>query len=282
MPITPADERAHTPDASDAAWEESWSLVFADSSGLAGRVSTTLYPGDGECAVFALVLRPGAEPVVARDVFALPSDFAEVRGDGIWLSQWCEDPFDFWTYGLEAFGVALEHAHDAWDGELGVRVPVGWDLDFEAAGAPFDTGSGYTQPGVVHGDVQVADGTFALDGFGLRAHHWGMPREQARLWWHDDQGHVAVSDDRAVRWRASEPQLLDVRGYASEVDMRGFPTRVDVTLGAGESSFGIEPYAWAGEIIAEDPLVVVPHAAVRVQRDGLVIGMGWQEGGVAS
>jgi len=267
------DERPH---GAAGAQVERWSLAFVDPGGWAARVATTV--ASGVAAVSVLFLRRDAGPVVVRDEIGVRGEPFELRGDGLWLNQHCETPFEHWTYGLEAFAVALDRPQDAWDGELGIRVPIGWDLDWERSAAPCDLGSGYVQPGIVHGELLFGDETIPCDGFGVRTHHWGEVVPDGGLWWHDAEGDTHVVGDRAVRWSTDDPEVVTVRGYDSMVDTRGFPSRVDLTLGAHDATFDINPYAWAAEIVEERPLRIVPHTAFTVSQAGVVIGAGWETG----
>lgn len=271
MPIVPVDERPHLDGPT-----ERWSLAFVLPDGVAGRVAATRH--EGTVAVSILLLRRDAGPIVVRDVIATRAEPFELRGEGIWMNQHCETPFEHWSYGLEAFGVELDRPQDAWDGELGTRVALGWDLEWERTAAPFDLGSGYVQPGVVHGELLIDDITMPCDGFGVRGHQWGAVTSDAALWWHDNGGDTVVVGERAVRWDSDRPEMVTVRGYDSTVDTRGFPSRVDLTLGATDASFDINPFAWAAEIVEERPLRIVPHTAFTVSRAGVVIGGGWETG----
>lgn len=276
MSISPTDERPHPPGL--AGGREVWSLAFTDPGGLAARVSTTVDVDAGAAAVSVIILQPDTGPLVVRDRMALRGEGWELRGDGVWVNQCCEVPFEHWTYGLEAFSVALAHPHDAWDGERGDRVPIGWELDWEVDGAPFDLGAGYVQPGVVHGEVLIGDASIAIDGRGLRSHAWGASVGVTSMWWRDDGSDIVVSGPRAIRWSGPDAQVVDVRDYDSTVDTRGFPHRVDLVLGAEEVAFEIAPYAWAAEITSESPFTIVPHTAFTARRDGAVVGYGWQAG----
>jgi hypothetical protein len=73
----------------------------------------------------------------------------------------CETPGEHWTYGVEAFGVRLDDVTDALRGELGERLPVGLDLEWETDAS----GSGPT--GSVHGELLVADTRVELDAGGV-------------------------------------------------------------------------------------------------------------------
>ncbi len=58
--------------------------------------------------------------------------------DGLWAECVCETPMEHWGLGLEAFGVRLDEPGDAYRGEIGERLPVGLDLEWEAATPVYD------------------------------------------------------------------------------------------------------------------------------------------------
>ena len=82
-----------------------------------------------------------------------PRQGLEIRAEGLWCELFCETPGDHWTCGLEAFAVRLDTPDDALraGGEIGERVPVGLDLEWEA-------------PEIVHGDVLVGREQWTIDG----------------------------------------------------------------------------------------------------------------------
>jgi len=114
--------------------------------------------------------------VVVRDDELAPARRAEsleLRGDGIWAEVVCETPFEHWGIALEAFGLIVDTPVD----EIGDRVPVGLDLEWEVDGdaaAIGDAGEhGYTQLGVLHGEVLVGTERYEIDAPCTRDHSWG-------------------------------------------------------------------------------------------------------------
>ncbi|MCU1465163.1 MAG: hypothetical protein QOG50_213 [Actinomycetota bacterium] len=108
---------------------------------------------------------PGVDGVlVVRDhEVLLPRQGLEIRADGLWAELTCETPREHWTFGLEAFGVRLDGT-DAGeflraDGEIGERIAVGLDIEWEV-------GAGGPPRGIVHGDVLVGRASVAVDGVG--------------------------------------------------------------------------------------------------------------------
>jgi hypothetical protein len=132
---------------------------------------------------WAYLVRPDLDgPIVVRDhELALPRGAAlEVRGEGLWAELACETPMEHWTLGLEAFAVRLDAPADAYRGEVGERLPVGFDLEWEVAAPlyvdPLAAGSGrhrYQHTGVVHGEILIGRERIEFDGRGAREHAWG-------------------------------------------------------------------------------------------------------------
>ncbi len=85
----------------------------------------------------AVVLRAEALPLVLVEV-AIPvgNDRWEYRSSGLWVEAVCEDPGVHWSYGLEAFALALDQPDELLGRGYGHRTPLGWELDFVAATDP--------------------------------------------------------------------------------------------------------------------------------------------------
>lgn len=116
--------------------------------------------------VTATVVRAGHDLVVLSEPDA-PRPRAgsmEIRASGLWADAIEEEPGDRWTIGLEAFALAVDDPDD----QVGLRVPLGFDLEWERTGADVD---GRT-PAHVHGEVLVAADEIDLDAEGWWA-TWG-------------------------------------------------------------------------------------------------------------
>ena len=94
----------------------------------------------------------------------------EIRAEALWADLNCETPFDHWSLGLEAFGVGMDDPDDALRGERGDRIGLGFDLEWEAEGAPTGDVDDYEQDGIVHGEILVGNEVLAFDGRGRRRH----------------------------------------------------------------------------------------------------------------
>lgn len=94
--------------------------------------------GDGFVVVRDLELPPPRRPAII-----------ELRGDGIWTEFTCETAHEHWSFGLEAFGLRVDDPTE----DIGDRLPVGYDLEWEA-------------PDRVHGELLVGRAVLAVSGRG--------------------------------------------------------------------------------------------------------------------
>ena len=127
-------------------------LTFADPGGVEGAVRADLL---GDHAAYWMYVDLGAAGFVAirQDEVALPRGrLFELRGDGLWAELVCEVPGEHWTFGLEAFGLRHESREEACTADVGERVPVGFDLEWD--------------DGRVVGEVLVGRRRYAIDGRG--------------------------------------------------------------------------------------------------------------------
>ena len=227
--MTPAPDALDSQHASgpDRWWSEAWHLdaVAPDGTGLTVRLDC--YPNQGVAWYWAYLVRPDLPgPLVVRDhEVPLPRQGLEVRAEGLWAELWCETPLEHWTYGLEAFGVRLDHPADALTagehGEIGERLPIGLDIEWEVAGPRHERPAawpvaGVVQPGTVHGEVLVGRARFELDCRGERRHTWGV-RNWSRPAW--------------SMWGAGGELAFHVAGDA-EVGTDGFVARRGVATSA--------------------------------------------------
>jgi hypothetical protein len=181
------DEGPH-PAGDDPLWAESWSFEFFDEAGsVGGHVRLGLHPAAATAWYWAYLVGPGRPVVAVRDHdVPLPrSRGLEVRAEGLWSMLTCETPDEHWSIGLEAFAVALDDPAEAYAGERGDRVPLGFDLEWEGTHPVRrdDGRSSYRQACEVHGDVLVGDERIGLDGWGWRDHCWGHQDWWAGPWW---------------------------------------------------------------------------------------------------
>ena len=286
MSLAAADERAHSP-GSGSWWWETWHLDVATADGIGVAVRLACAPALGVAWWWTHVLLPDQPgPIVVRDhEVGLPRQGLEVRADGLWGELFCEAPFDHWTYGLEAFGVRLDDAADSLHGEIGERMPVGLDIEWEADPAsggpheyrPDDRSGGYEQFGAVHGEVLLDRARLEIDAIGLRSHTWGplrIDRPEFSAWAH--------SNERSLSFTVSDES--DVEGYLVRP---GVPTKA-ISAARRETVFRSDGLPDSAHLVVDDievdahvlSLSVVPLRGPGGERATLARGLcAYGEGG---
>ncbi len=144
----------------------------------ATMVGVVLEPGRRAVGLVESELRvPKATPNKPRS-----SRHWEVRGHGLWADHVVEQPLVHWSCGLEAFALAVDEPDELVRTGIGHRVPLGWELEFEAGGEAIELGAasssgreveGFRQMGRVHGIVMDERGEWPFEGLGLRTRWWG-------------------------------------------------------------------------------------------------------------
>jgi len=131
--------------------------------------------GADHAAFQAVVADRTGEPVVISDnEISMPAEGWELRTSGLWADHICETPMEHWSYGLEAFALRIEDPTELLGRGYGERVPLGWELEFEATDEPVvASGEAYAQSGTLHGLLLLADGEVEVEGPALRSHRWG-------------------------------------------------------------------------------------------------------------
>src|SRR5690242_5004153 len=153
---------------------ETWGFAAAQPDGTGVLVRLMLRPAEDVAWYWAYLIVPDVGLVVVRDhEVPLPRRTApdlEVRAEALWAELVCETPGEHWGLGLEAFGVVLDDPWDALDGELGRRVPVGLDLEWEHVAPEYRDADAARehQFGRVHGELLVGRDRFAFDALGAR------------------------------------------------------------------------------------------------------------------
>jgi hypothetical protein len=96
--------------------------------------------------VGVVVVRDDDVPVPRRGSSA-------IRADALWAELCCETPGEHWSFGLEAFGLRVDTAEEAATADVGERVAVGYDLEWET-------------PDRVVGELLVGRETIPIDAHG--------------------------------------------------------------------------------------------------------------------
>ncbi|CAA9258168.1 MAG: hypothetical protein AVDCRST_MAG50-2720 [uncultured Acidimicrobiales bacterium] len=211
-------EHPHPPGA-DRRWSEWWHFDFAAPDGsVGGFLRLTLLPHDHVSWYWAYVAGE-ARPLVAvrhHDVELPRTSELVVRADGLWASVHCETPDEHWSMGLEAFGVAYDDPYEAWGAERGERTPLGWDLEFEAAGPPSSVSdTSYAQDGEMFGELLVGRERIAFSGDARRTHGWGTVD-----WW-ADAGSGSGVEEVAERGAGAVLAVAPVRVEAADGRVTG-------------------------------------------------------------
>jgi hypothetical protein len=232
-----------------------WQLDASTSAGVGLTLRLECFPNRKVAWFWThLVLPERTGPVVVRDHdVPLPRQGLEIRADGLWSELWCETPLEHWTYGLEAFAVALDAPEDALAGEMGERVPIGLDIEWEVDG-PLHTRPpdwprpGYAAPGIVHGDVLLGRERFALDACGTYRRSWGDRIWAAGDWCVSAAGPSFVLFARGDATGAADAMLLPEAG-----------TPIETRDACHEAHAGAARVVLAGEVEVElDVLMAAP------------------------
>jgi hypothetical protein len=219
--------------------DEAWGFEWGTADGNGGFVRLSLHRSERVAWFWAYLLRPGIGPVAVRDhEVTLPRGPAlEIRADSLWSELVCETPNEHWSIGLEAFGVSLDDVGDSLLGEIGERIALGFDFEWETTGDSFASElSGVAfeeQPGVVRGEVLLGRDRLPLDTVGRFEHSVGAvdtsgPRSRVSVAcddgsWSSFRGLPRVPPTSAVRWEGGRASPLDLaRGEAGHgVSVRG-------------------------------------------------------------
>lgn len=175
--VAQSDDEGDHQASDDVAWHESHRVdaVFPAAE-IALSLMIAKYPARGHVTFHAAMVRLARPPVVVVEFdVPLPRHGWEIRASGLWADHVCETPMEHWSYGLEAFGLAIDDPAELLGSAVGDRVPLGWELEFEARAPAHLTGSAsrYGQIGSVHGLLLEHQRTTEVDGYGVRSHWWG-------------------------------------------------------------------------------------------------------------
>lgn len=299
-----ADELRHPP-TDDPLWNESWYLDFAAADGsIGGYVRLGLYPnfhGPGKGVAWYWAYLVGEEVgtlLVRHHECALPKEPGfEIREDGLWAVQHCETPNEHWTIGLETFAVALDEPGDAYRGERGDRVPLGFDLEWEGVAPVYDwpAVTRYEQSCRVSGEILVGSQRIEFDGPGQRDHSWGV-----RDWWRVGWVWTAGALDDGTRFHsvqvlapgltfspgylvngAAGPELQPVTRFENDIEVSDDDDRfpVGTRMRLNDLDIACTPVAMA-PVVMESPdgrVGRLPRALCRFDVSDGRSGYGWTE-----
>ena len=167
------DEGRHQPGGVE--WQERWTFESWHPDATFGAMAAiTLLPASRHAWYWAAVVRESRPLLTLVDTdLRMPSTSLALRGEGLWADHVCETPLEHWTVANEAFSVALDDADEALGAQRGVLVPLGFDLEWEAAADPVELSDGYAIDATVSGEILIADENLNVDLTGRWRHQWG-------------------------------------------------------------------------------------------------------------
>ena len=184
--------------------------LFTPAATFGAHLLIALWPAARTAWFWAGIVEAGEAVVsVVEQEIPLPRPAAgfELRASGLGAEAVCEAPFEHWSYGLEAFALRYDDPTDAVTHQRGERVPLGYELEWEADASPpvgaIEVGRqgerDYRQGGIVHGEVLVGSAVYDVSGFGSRLHRVGpgVPAEDAGTLWRNGVGSWCYRDDEA-------------------------------------------------------------------------------------
>ncbi len=134
-----------------AAWRADATLGVVSGHRIVGRVAW----------YWAALAREG-RPLLHVADFEVPVRNADpfiVKGEALWAEHTRDAPMEQWSIGNETYASALDHPDDALGRAYGTPTPIAFDLEWYATGPPRPAGheppTGYEQPGVVHGRIDI-------------------------------------------------------------------------------------------------------------------------------
>ncbi len=291
------DEARHAP-GPGRWWNESWYFDFAAVDGsIGGYVRTGLYPNQQLAwSWIYVVTEEGTVSVRAHDVPIPRTESLLMRSEGLWCELICETPMEHWSIGVEAFGVLLDEPLDSYRGEIGTRLPVGLDLEWEACAPVYDyeyppeyPAMHYQHAGIVHGEILLGDRSIAFDGFGERDHSYGD-----RDWWlfgwnwasayfrsdftlHTLKGESDLFTNGYV-WRGDNNTRVTALNATTEFDADGLATSAELLIN-GELAVTVTPLHHA-PVPLVDPdgrTSRFPRSLCRFTTADGDVGHGWAE-----
>lgn len=201
--VDPTDEKTHPP-GEEELWNESWYFDFvSEDATIGGYVRVGLYPNIDAVWYWACLVGVDRPLVIVVDhEVPLPtsSGSLELRHDGLWADNNCEDPVRRWSLALESFAVSIDDPAEMYRGAQGERTPFGLELEWETDGLSFAYPALLTRyeiPCRVHGEVRVGDQVVPFDGVGQRDHSWGV-----RDWWATGWCWTAFHLNDGSQWHA--------------------------------------------------------------------------------
>lgn len=95
------------------------------------------------------------------------------KAEAFWAEYTCESPFEQWTVGNETYAVQLDDPDEALGRAYGDAVPIASDLEWYATDCAVVIPHGYSQTGVLMGDIETVKGVVTVPEMrSVRTHRW--------------------------------------------------------------------------------------------------------------
>ena len=164
-----SDDRAHR-DATTEEWTFSWWSADAAMAGF------TMYRlNAGKPAWYCWGLSREGEPLVQVVECGITrrADPMIAKAEAFWAEYTCESAFEQWTVGNETYAVELDDPAEGLGRGYGNAVPIASDLEWYATERATPIDNGYSQIGVLMGDIETVNGVVTVpEVVSVRTHRW--------------------------------------------------------------------------------------------------------------
>ena len=135
------------------------------------------------------------------------SDPMIAKAEAFWAEYTCESPFEQWTVGNETYAVELDDPAEGLGRAYGEAVPIASDLEWYATERAVTIPFGYSQTGVLMGDIETVKGVLTVPEMrSVRTHRWTAGTALPTLF--DSAGVAHLG--RRVTFRFEDETVLDL------------------------------------------------------------------------
>lgn len=185
-------------------WTFSW---WAPDASLAGFTSYRLF--GRRRAWYCWGLSRVDEPFVqvVESGISVRRDRMIAKAEAFWAEYTCESPFEQWTVGNETYAVELDDPAEGLGRAYGEAVPIASDLEWYATERAVAIPHGYSQSGVLMGDIETVKGVVTVHEMrSVRMHRWTTATALPPLF--DSAGVAHLG--RRVTFRFEDDTTLDL------------------------------------------------------------------------
>ena len=129
------------------------------------------------------------------------------KAEAFWAEYTCESPFEQWTIGNETYAVELDDPAEGLGRAYGDAVPIASDLEWYATERAVTIPFGYSQAGVLMGDIETVKGVVTIPEMrSVRTHRWTTATALPPLFEAAGVAHLG----RRVTYRFDDESKLDL------------------------------------------------------------------------